>query len=622
MSSTGMDEDDIDFPKWMVQYSQTVKVVDKKPERRNLEQVQGPSSSGNFSKTRFPTESSFSGVSENYQDTAARKLQDDGVSCLLHVSDIAFECEQLLNRASSLREPLLLGLDLDWPSNYSAFLVKTNSIHLCYGENHCILFEVLHVKKLPLVFIKLIKHPNIRLLGHNIIEDLLKLGKDFNIDVKQVIASNLILSSVEQKLSCQHRWSYKTTHVHQEESGSLEHFIYEPALDTTAQFLGRIKYSTSFEDCAAFSEEILIQADNYNELPLGFDLEWPFRYGRGSGKVALIQICPDKSICYIFHVFYLKTLPKALILLLRHPKVRLTGLNIANDIRKLGRDFKVDLSDVLKNNLVELCSLANEKLNCSHRWSLAGLAANQLKIILDKGPVRVSNWANANLTKQQITYAATDAYVSLLWYEKAWQLQDIFADAVKRKTCPWDGGVVLMLEHPPVYTIGIRTKGYEEDDEKKLKSLGAEFHRTNRGGLITFHGPGQLVVYPIINLQMWKPSIKWYIDNLEETIIDLCSEFGVPAHRYPPYPGIWVGEKKVCAIGVHASRYVTTHGIAINCNTDLKWYDHIVPCGIEGKGVTSLSEQLGEDVGVSDVVPKFLKSFNDKFSSQMILINE
>uniref|UniRef100_A0A146MGD2 3'-5' exonuclease n=1 Tax=Lygus hesperus TaxID=30085 RepID=A0A146MGD2_LYGHE len=422
---SGMDEDDeIEFPEWMIQCSQAAKVVQTKTsEGRNLEQVQGSSSSG--FKTRSPIVSSFSEVNEKNQRTAAPRVsQDDAVSSLQHVSDVAFECERLLNSAPSLQEPLLLGLDLDWPSTYAAIIAKTNTIHLCYGENHCLLFEVLHVKKLPLVFIKLIKHPNVRLLGHNIIEDLLKLGKDFNIDVKQVIASNLILSSVEQKLSCKHRWSYQKTQVNHGEEERFEPFTCEPDIDTTAQFRGRIKYCSSFEDCAAFSEEILIRADHCNQLPLGFDLEWPFRYGQGSGKVALIQICPDESICYIFHVFYLKSLPKALILLLRHPKVRLTGLNIANDIRKLGRDFKIDLSDVLANNLIELCTLANKKLHCSHRWSLARLVVNQLKIYLDKGPVRVSNWANKDLTKRQVAYAATDAYVSLLCYLKLNSIQD------------------------------------------------------------------------------------------------------------------------------------------------------------------------------------------------------
>ncbi|CAH2068479.1 unnamed protein product, partial [Iphiclides podalirius] len=117
---------------------------------------------------------------------------------------------------------------------------------------------------------------------------------------------------------------------------------------------------------------------------------------------------------------------------------------------------------------------------------------------------------------------------------------------------------LLLVEHKPVYTVGIRDETSKEEINR-LRSLGAEFRKTNRGGLITFHGPGQLVVYPIINLKNYKTSVKWYVKSLEEIVIKLCDELGVEAGR-SPHTGVWVGDNKIAAIGIHASRYITTHG--------------------------------------------------------------
>lgn len=176
---------------------------------------------------------------------------------------------------------------------------------------------------------------------------------------------------------------------------------------------------------------------------------------------------------------------------------------------------------------------------------------------------------------------------------------------------------LVLLEHEPVYTVGIRNKGYTEEDERKLKSLGAEFWRTNRGGLITFHGPGQLVAYPVLNLKQFHTSVRWYVTEVERMVIRVCAELGIKAETSPD-TGVWVGDRKICAIGIHGSRYVTTHGLALNCNTDLKWFDHIVPCGIEGKGVTSISKELDMDVTVADVLPIFKNAFSDQFECELI----
>ena len=164
--------------------------------------------------------------------------------------------------------------------------------------------------------------------------------------------------------------------------------------------------------------------------------------------------------------------------------------------------------------------------------------------------------------------------------------------------------------------------------ENRLTSLGAEFVRSNRGGLITFHGPGQLVAYPILNLAQFYRSeqsgkrlkllgMKWYIDTLEEVVIQtLKNHFAIQAFR-SPHTGVWVDfqeEKKICAMGVHNSDLVTCHGLALNCDIDLSWFDHIVPCGIEGKGVTSISNQVHKTITVQEVQSKLVKEFENCFS--------
>lgn len=181
--------------------------------------------------------------------------------------------------------------------------------------------------------------------------------------------------------------------------------------------------------------------------------------------------------------------------------------------------------------------------------------------------------------------------------------------------------ILILTEHNPVYTIGIRTKGYSIQDEEKLKSLGAEFHRTNRGGLITFHGPGQLVAYPIINLKKFQMSVRNYVCHVEKTIINLCKKYGITAMTTED-TGVWVDNRKICAIGIHCSRYVTTHGLALNCNTDLSWYDHIVPCGIVGKEITSLSKEISRNVNIEEATPELISSFREVFQCSSETIND
>jgi len=218
-------------------------------------------------------------------------------------------------------------------------------------------------------------------------------------------------------------------------------------------------------------------------------------------------------------------------------------------------------------------------------------------------------------------------------YRQAYQLQEHLVERIKQASV---GGSIpcqnflILLQHDPVYTTGMRTKEYTVEEETYLKGLGADFVRTNRGGLITFHGPGQLVAYPILNLNQFVPEgnrrkaalgMKWYVNTLEEVVIQVCKEFGIKGQR-SPHTGVWVEENKICAMGVHSSQLVTSHGLALNCNTDLRWFEHIVPCGIVGKGVTSLTHQLGRPVTVQEAEPVLLRHVARQFSAQIMQCSE
>uniref|UniRef100_A0A182S5L7 Octanoyl-[acyl-carrier-protein]:protein N-octanoyltransferase LIPT2, mitochondrial n=1 Tax=Anopheles maculatus TaxID=74869 RepID=A0A182S5L7_9DIPT len=216
-------------------------------------------------------------------------------------------------------------------------------------------------------------------------------------------------------------------------------------------------------------------------------------------------------------------------------------------------------------------------------------------------------------------------------YQRALKLQQTIANQLlqqakypqdtKSHTSPYSN-VLILTEHEPVYTIGIRTRGYDDTEERRLRALGADFVRTNRGGLITFHGPGQLVAYPILDLKHFQPSVRWYVCHLERTIIELCKRYGLQAQTTAD-TGVWIEDRKICALGIHASRYVTTHGLALNCDIDLNWFRHIVPCGLVGKSVTSLVQELhrpGLDVG--SVSEEFLDCFRHTLECDLLPLGE
>ncbi len=184
-------------------------------------------------------------------------------------------------------------------------------------------------------------------------------------------------------------------------------------------------------------------------------------------------------------------------------------------------------------------------------------------------------------------------------YQPTWELQDDLAEQRRGRRI---GDRLLLVEHFPVYTIG---RGGDEANliatPERLREIGAEFVRVDRGGDITFHGPGQLVAYPIVELR--DPlDLRRYVRSLEEAVIATAAAFGVAAHREDGLIGIWVeGMRKLAAIGVRVRRGVTTHGLAINVNTDLRWFAEMIPCGIADKEVTSLARELGHTVDMGAV---------------------
>jgi lipoyl(octanoyl) transferase len=172
---------------------------------------------------------------------------------------------------------------------------------------------------------------------------------------------------------------------------------------------------------------------------------------------------------------------------------------------------------------------------------------------------------------------------------------------------------LVLLEHPPVYTVGRRADPtHVLWTEQQIRAAGAELHRVDRGGSVTFHGPGQLVGYPIIGLGP-DPDVLRYLRDIEEVVIRACLDAGVPLGRNRD-TGVWAGDRKVCAIGVRLSRHrVTLHGFALNCTTDLSWYDAIVPCGLSDRTVASLSDLAGRTVTVAEMAPLVETRFAEVF---------
>jgi lipoyl(octanoyl) transferase len=205
--------------------------------------------------------------------------------------------------------------------------------------------------------------------------------------------------------------------------------------------------------------------------------------------------------------------------------------------------------------------------------------------------------------------------LGIIDYKEAWDLQEkLFAETIALKIERRNGtsqeetqNVLLFCEHPHVYTLG--KSGSEEHlllDETALKQAAAVFYKINRGGDITYHGPGQLVAYPIFDLDHFFTDIHKYMRFLEEAVISTLAHYGIQGDRYPGYTGVWIdpdgpNARKICAMGVKSSRWVTMHGIGFNVNSNLSYFSHIVPCGIEDKAVTSMERELGKPVNMDEV---------------------
>ena len=169
---------------------------------------------------------------------------------------------------------------------------------------------------------------------------------------------------------------------------------------------------------------------------------------------------------------------------------------------------------------------------------------------------------------------------------------------------------LILVEHDPVYTLG---KNANEDHLLQSRDQSVDVFNIERGGDITFHGPGQLVVYPILDLSNYKKSVSWYMRTLEQVLIDTLIEFKIAAQRNDGLTGVWVGDEKIAALGVRISRWVTMHGFALNVNPDLSFYDGIIPCGIFDHGVTSMEQLLGETQNNDNVKNMVIEKFNKYF---------
>lgn len=197
-------------------------------------------------------------------------------------------------------------------------------------------------------------------------------------------------------------------------------------------------------------------------------------------------------------------------------------------------------------------------------------------------------------------------------YSEAWDRQTELFNAIvdaKLNGKPYENHLIF-VEHLPVYTLGRSGKaGNMLLGEQQLQAIGATLYHIDRGGDITFHGPGQLVCYPILNLEDFKLGLKEYIHLLEEAIINVCASYGIEASRVVGATGVWLEigtprERKICAMGVRSSHFVTMHGLALNVNTDLRYFSYINPCGFMDKGVTSLQKELGKEVSMEEVTER------------------
>jgi len=197
-------------------------------------------------------------------------------------------------------------------------------------------------------------------------------------------------------------------------------------------------------------------------------------------------------------------------------------------------------------------------------------------------------------------------YLGRMEYLAALELQETLLALKQRETF---ADSLLFVEHPHVYTLG---RG--GDESNVLAAQDVPVHRTSRGGDVTYHGPGQLVVYPIIDLRSrLRRDVHRYVRNLELAVVQTLQDFGIDGMRRPPFTGIWIEERKIAAIGVAVRRGITFHGLALNVNTDLSYFNRIIPCGLSWADVTSMTRELGTNQNLAEVRERFLHNFAEVF---------
>jgi lipoate-protein ligase B len=205
-------------------------------------------------------------------------------------------------------------------------------------------------------------------------------------------------------------------------------------------------------------------------------------------------------------------------------------------------------------------------------------------------------------------------------YAQALDLQMKICELKKRG---FEKDVLLLLEHPPTITLGRNgSPGNLLAGEEDMKRRGVALFNVDRGGDITFHGPGQLVGYPILNLRAGERDVHGYMRNLEESLIRLLAGYEIKGERDSRYTGVWTSLGKIAAMGVHLSRWITRHGFALNVNTDLSFYQMIVPCGITGRNVTSMKDQLSRSIDLAEVADRYISEFSTVFHRNMIQMEE
>ena len=206
--------------------------------------------------------------------------------------------------------------------------------------------------------------------------------------------------------------------------------------------------------------------------------------------------------------------------------------------------------------------------------------------------------------------------LGLIEYEKAWEIQKDFH---KKRTLDEIDDVLFICEHPHTYTLG-KTAEIKNllFDEQELHRKEITVFNIDRGGDITYHGPGQIVGYAILNLSNWKKDTHLYLRALEDVLINTCKDYGIESGRNNKYTGVWIEDRKICAIGIKVSRWITMHGFAFNVNTDLNLFDGIIPCGIQEKEVTTLSKELDSVVEIKEVKAKVVNNFVNVFDYNLI----